>query len=226
MPLMKKEKLEKLIISNYKESVLINYKTNLKTVDSKILDFLLMKSFLGIPLLVLSLFESLIKTERFIQTLSGEFIITSELIDDNSLCDWSDILLPYVYEKIVAMALNSTLSFKEIVLLKYASIIGTVFDIKTLDKMNPIKNLIKINDLENILLRLNNEYFIETFLEEVENQKNGKHHLICKISFPLMREVLHQKIPMEKRAILHMKTAKFLSSEIIAISFFCFYIIE
>ena len=210
--LIEKNDLEKLIIYYYKESVLNNYKTNLESVDDQILDFLLMKTFHGIPLLVLSLFESLIKSEKFIQTLSGEFIITSELIDDNIICDWSDILLPYVYEKIVSMSINSLLSFKEILLLKYASVIGTVFDLKTLDKMNPMKSILKIKDIEKILLKFNNEYLIETFTEEIENQKNKIQNLICQISFPLMREVLHQKFPMEKRAYLHMKTAKLLST--------------
>ena len=178
-PLIEKNDLEKLIIYYYKESVLNNYKTNLESVDNQILDFLLMKTFHGIPLLVLSLFESLIKSGKFIQTLSGEFIITSELIDDNIICDWSDILLPYVYEKIVSMHINSLLSFKEIILLKYASVIGTFFDLKTLDKINPMKSILKIKDLEKILLKLNREYLIETFTEEIENQKNKIQNLIC-----------------------------------------------
>ena len=211
-PLMEKKEIEKMIIYYYKEKVLNNYKTNLESVDDKIIDFLLMKSFHGIPLLVLSLFESLVKSEKFIQTLSGEFIITSELMDDNIICDWSDLLLPYVYEKITSMYINNLLSFKEILILKYASVIGTVFDIKTLDKMNPLKSIIKIKDLEKILLKLYNEYIIETFTEEIDNQKNKIQNLICQVSFPLMREVLHQKFPMEKRSTLHMKAAKLLST--------------
>ena len=211
-PLTDKENLEKLIIYYYKESVLTNYKTNLESVDDQILDFLLMKSFHGIPLLVLSLFESLIKSEKFIQILSSEFIITSELIDDNVICDWSDILLPYAYEKIASMCINSISSFKEILLLKYASIIGTVFDMKTLDKINPIKNIVKIKDLEKMILKFNNEYIIEIFTEDPENQKNKIQNIICQIAFPLMREVLHQKFPMEKRSSLHMLAAKFLST--------------
>jgi peptide subunit release factor RF-3 len=78
--------------------------------------------------------------------------------------------------------------------------------------MNPLKNIIKIKDLEKILMKFNNEYIIETFTEEAENQKNKIQNLICQITFPLMREVLHQKFPMEKRANLHMKTAKILST--------------
>ena len=211
-PLMDKSILEKLIIYNYKEAVMNTYKTNLQSVDDKILEFLLMKTFHGIPYLVLSLFESLIKSEKFIQILSGEIIITSELMDDINIFDWSDILLPYVYEKIAMMSINSTLTFKEILLLKYGAVIGTVFDIKTLDKLNPIKNFVKMKDLERFLLKLNNEYFIEIFTDEAETQKNKAQNLICQISFPLMREVLHQQFPMEKRSTLHMQTAKILST--------------
>ena len=211
-PLMDKSILEKLIIYNYKEAVWNTYRTNLQSVDDKILEFLLMKTFHGIPFLVLSLFESLIKSEKFIQVLSGEIIITSELMDDNNIFDWSDILLPYVYEKIAMMSINSTLDFKEIVLLKYASVIGTVFDIKALDKLNPIKNFVKMKDLERILLKIYNEYFIEIFTDEAETQKGKALNLICQITFPLMREVLHQHFPMEKRSTLHMQIAKILST--------------
>ena len=63
------------------------YKTNLESLDDKILEFLLMKTFHEIPFLVLSLFESLIKSEKFIQILSGEIIITSELMDDINIFD-------------------------------------------------------------------------------------------------------------------------------------------
>ena len=211
-PLMDKSILEKLIIYNYKEAVMNTYKTNLQKVDDKILEFLLIKTFHGIPFLVLSLFESLIKSEKFIQILSGEIIITSGLMDDINIFDWSDILLPYIYEKMAMMAINNTLAFKEKLLLEYASVIGTVFDIKTLDKLNPIKNFVKMKDLERILLKINNEYFIEIFTDEVESQKNKAQNLICQITFPLMREVLHQQFPMEKRSTLHMQIAKILST--------------
>jgi hypothetical protein len=160
----------------------------------------------------MKLFESLLKSEKFIQTLSGEFIITSELIDDNVIFDWSDLSLPYIYEKIALNYINNILDFKEILLLEYASIIGTIFDLKTFDKLNPLKSIIKINDLEKILLKLKNEYIAEIFTEEIENQKKKRLNLICHMTFPLMREVLHQKFLMEKRAALHMKVAKLIST--------------
>ena len=210
--LIDKEELQKLIIFYNKETVLKKYKMNLETVDKQIIDFILMKTFNGIPLFVLSLFDSLIKSEKFIQKLSGEFIITSELIDDNIIHDWSDLLLPYIYEKIDSMVINILLSYKEIVMLKYASIIGNIFDLKTMEKLNPLKNIIKVKDMEKLLMKLNNENILEIYYPEIENRHNKLQNLIGQLTFPLMREIIHQKIPMERRAILHMETSKILST--------------
>jgi hypothetical protein len=210
--LIEKNDIQKLIIFYNKETIMNKYKTNLESVDDKILEFILMKTFNGIPLLVLSLSDALIKSEKFIQKLSGEFIITSELIDDNILHDWSDLLLPYIYEKIDSNMINTLLNFKEILLLKYASIIGNIFDMKTLEKLNPLKTVIKISDIENILYKLNSQYLLEIYYPEIESFNNKNSNIICLLTFPLMREILHQKFPMERRAVLHMKIAKFLST--------------
>ena len=211
-PINDKNVLKKLIIYYFKDLVLNNYKTNLEIVDDQILDFLLIKSFNGIPLLVISLFKSLIKSDKFIQTLSGEFIITSELIDDNKILDWSDILLPYVYEKYASMKINSILNFKETLILKYACVLGTIFDLQTLDKLNPLNNIMKIKDLEKVMLKLSNENIIEIFSNyDIKSEKSE--NIICKISFPLLREVFHQKFPMEFRSMLHMKAANILSTQ-------------
>ena len=92
--------------------------------------------------------------------VNNEYIITKELEEDNSVFDWSNLLLPYIYEKITSNAINSLLSFKEILLLKYACTIGTFFDVQTLDKINPLNLIIKKEDLINIMEKLNNEYII------------------------------------------------------------------
>ena len=211
-PLIEKDELQKLIIFYNKETIMKKYKTNLESIDDQILEFLLMKSFNGIPLLSLTLFDALIKSEKFIQKLSGEIIITSELIDDNIIHDWSDLLLPYTYEKIDSMMINTLLSYKEIMILKFASIIGNIFDLKTLEKINPLKNIIKIKDMEKILLKLNSEYLLEIYYQDLETKNNKIQNIICQLTFPLMREILRQKFPMERRAILHMKISKILST--------------
>ena len=210
-PINDKTQLERLIIFYFKDLVLNNYKTNLEKVDDQILEFLLHKSFNGIPLLVISLFKSLIKSEKFVQTLSAEFIITSDLIDDNKMLDWSDILIPYEYEKIGSMKINSVLNFKETLIFKYACIIGTIFDLQTLDKLNPLFSIVKTKDLEKVMEKLDKEHIIEIFYDFKNSDR--MQNIFCKISFPFMREVFQQKFPIEFRKILHMKVAKIISTD-------------
>ena len=212
-PIMEKEKIKQIIIENFNNSVKSEYPSNTKIekIDDKILDFLLSKTFQGIPLLVIELFDTLFQTKKFITMNDNKFQITQELIDDNDTFDWSNVLIPYVYEKITSMAINSLLSFKEILLLKYGCTIGTFFDIQTLNKINPLNIIIKKEDLNNIMEKLNNEYIIEFFENEAINRKTRK-SLVCKICFPFMREALHKKFPIERRASLHAETAKILSA--------------
>ena len=212
-PIMEKAKIKQIIIENFKNSVKSEYPSNtrIEEIDDKILDFLLSKTFQGIPLLIIELFDSLFQTKKFITMNDNKFQITQELIDDNDTFDWSNVLIPYVYEKITSMAINSLLTFKEILLLKYGCTIGTFFDIQTLNKINPLNIIIKKEDLNNIMEKLNNEYIIEFFENEGINRKTRK-NLVCKICFPFMREALHKKFPIERRASLHAETAKILSA--------------
>ena len=207
-PTFDKNILKKIIIFHFKNSVFKQYATELKVVDNKILDFLLTKTFNGIPFLVINLLKSLIDSDKFIQNLSGELIITSELTDESDILDWNDILIPYIYEKITSNSINKILNFREILILKYASIIGTIFDIKILDKINPLNSIIKIEDLIILIEKLNKEYFAELYNNDFQIKKNK---LICQITFPFLRETLYQKFLIEARAPLHMKLAGIIS---------------
>ena len=207
-PIYDKNILKNIIIFHFKDSVLKQYATELNVVDNNILDFLLTKSFNGIPFLVINLLKALINSDKFIQILSGEIIITSELKDESDIMDWNDILIPYIYEKITSNSINKILNFREILILKYASIIGTIFDIKTLDKVNPLNSIIKIEDIIVLAEKLNKEYFLELYNNDNQIKKNK---LICQITFPFLRETLYQKFLMEARAPLHMKLAGIIS---------------
>ena len=211
-PIMEKDIIKDIIISNFQNYVAKHYEppSKLESIEDKILDFLIIKSFYGIPLLSIELFESLLKSQRFIKLIDDEFKMTQDLIDNNELFDWSNLLIPYIYEKISSMCINSLLSFKEILLLKYTCTIGTFFDVQTLNKINPLNLIIKREDLNNMMEKLNNEYIIELFDNERINRKTKK-FFICKMCFPFMREVLHMKYPIQQRACLHAEIAKLLS---------------
>ena len=211
-PFFEKNILKDILIENFNKYIIQNYDTELKVIDDRILDFLIMKSFQGNPLLIISLFETFLKSQKYIQILENESKceITQELLDDNEVFDWSSLLIPYIYEKLTSIMINNLLTFKEALLLKYACTIGTFFDIQTLDKINPLNLIIKREDLYNIMQKLCDEYVIEVFGDE-QLIKKSKKFLICKICFPFMREVLNQKFPIERRASLHAEAAKLLT---------------
>ena len=211
-PFFEKDILQDIIIENFNKYIIKNYDTDLMKIEDKLLDFLIMKSFQGNPLLSIVLFESLLKNQKYIKVIecTSECLITKDLLDDNEVFDWSNLTIPYVYEKISSMMINSLLNFKETLLLKYACTIGTIFDIQTLDKINPLNLLIKREDLYQIIQKLCDEYIVEIFDDENIMRKSKK-FLICKICFPFMREVLNQKFPVERSASLHAETAKLLT---------------
>jgi hypothetical protein len=211
-PFHEKDIIQDIIIQKFNNYIIKNHDAEINKIDDKIIDFLLMKSFQGNPLLVISLFETLLKSQKYIKIIecTSECKITKELIDDNEVFDWSNLLIPYIYEKISSMMINNLLNFKETLLLKYACTIGTIFDIQTLDKINPLNVLIKREDLFQIMKKLSDEYVVEIFDDENIIRKSKK-FLICKICFPFLREVLVQKFPIERRASLHAKTAKLLT---------------
>ena len=211
-PFFEKDILQDIIIESFSKYIIKNYDTELMKIDDKVLDFLLMKSFQGNPLLSIALFESLLKSQKYLKIIecTSECAITKDLLDDNEVFDWSNLTIPYVYEKISSMMINNLLNFKETLLLKYACTIGTIFDIQTLDKINPLNLLIKREDLYQIIKKLCDEYVVEIFDDENIMRKSKK-FLICKICFPFMREVLNQKFPVERSASLHAETAKLLT---------------
>lgn len=63
--------------------------------------------------------------------------------------EWSNFTIPYRIEKLVG-ALIDELEFREIVVLKYAATIGTIFDVDKLYKLNPINNF-SMDDIYAIL---------------------------------------------------------------------------
>ena len=207
-PLQNKHDMERMIIFCFKDLVMKTYKTNLERVDMKILETVLQKTFNGVPLLAIHLIDSLIHSEKYIQTLSGEFIITSEMIDNNDIFEWSDFIIPHLHDKICGEIIDSFFSMKEVIILKRASIIGTMFDVATLDEINPFKHIMNVNALSEILFMLEDENLLEIY-----NDYYGKNKkLVCKFSFPLLRECLYQRVPLELRSRIHLAIARLLES--------------
>ena len=123
---------------------------NIQLVDLQIVKILLQKTFKGIPLFVLDLVDSLFEAKLIL--LANNFtqiVITNELIEMDRNQDWKSFNLPMRYEKILGNMIDC-LSVKEIIILKYASVIGNIFDLEKLNKILPFNNIDK-DDLYSIL---------------------------------------------------------------------------
>ena len=186
-PLSNYQDLEKLLIFSCQNSVLKN-NTILERIDEKILAFILQKSFNGIPLFSIYLIKSLLNN-KFIQILSGEFIITNELLDDNKIFDWCDINIPVLYEQLYGEIIKNSFSNENILLFKFASLIGNLFDIQFLYNIIPFKNLFPIQFIIEQIKHFENLSFLEIY----DFKKNE--NLICQFNFPFFRECFFHRIP-------------------------------
>jgi Cdc6-like AAA superfamily ATPase len=175
----------------------------IKTIDTELIKILISKSFKGIPLFVLDIFDNLVSSNKYIQQLYTEMIITSELLDMEINLNWTDFTVPVRIEKIIGSIIDQ-LNAKEIIVLKCASVIGNVFDIQKLHNLNPLG--LNVPELYSLLSNLEKMYIIE-FLDDVSPKK-----LVCKFSLPFLREILYQRMLIEQRTEIHNNIARTLQT--------------
>ena len=143
-PISDKKELEKLLIFSSRDLILRKFNTNLERIDDKILEFILQKSFYGIPLFSIYLINHLLFNNKYIQILSGEFIITNELLDNNEIFDWIDLKIPFIYEKLCSEVIDNC-SIEKNILFKFSSLIGNFFNIKLLYFIIPFKEIFSLD---------------------------------------------------------------------------------
>jgi class 3 adenylate cyclase len=175
----------------------------IKTIDTELIKILISKSFKGIPLFILDIFDNLLNSKKYIQQLYTEIILTSELIDMEDHLNWTDFTVPVRIEKIIGSIIDQ-LSAKEIIILKCASVIGNIFDIQKLTDLNSLN--LTLSELYIIISQLEKLHIIE-FLYDF----NPK-HLVCKFSLPFLREILYQRMLIEQRTEIHNNIAKTLQT--------------
>jgi hypothetical protein len=178
----------------------------IKTIDKELIRILISKSFRGVPLFILDLLDNLLSSKNYIQQLYTELIITSELLDMEQNLNWTEFNVPIRIERIVGSIIDQ-LSAKEIILLKCASVIGTIFDMRKLYNINPLN--LSISELYSILSNLEKIYLIE-FLND-----SSPKELICKFNFPFFREILYQRMLIEQRTEVHSIIARTLQTSTI-----------
>jgi hypothetical protein len=89
--LMDKSEIQEMIKVYYDDYMLEEYKQSLDRIDPVILDIVVSKSFNGVPLFILDLVDNLINSKKFVQILSGELIVTSELMDMVDRCWYNNL---------------------------------------------------------------------------------------------------------------------------------------
>ena len=169
-------------------------------VDPKLIYLLLDKSFKGNPLFMYDLIHELI-TKKYIQNCVEEILTTSELDDMELEKNYNDFVIPVRIEKICGEMIDS-INEHDIILIKYASVIGNLFDLNTLYNIIPFKGMY-LNDLYDTLKSFEKRGMIE-FLYDLDS----KHvNVVCKFACPFLKETLYQRMLIEQRSEIHMEIA-------------------
>jgi class 3 adenylate cyclase len=202
--IMDKNDLQELLKHHLSEKMLDEYKTSIDRIDPVILSILLSKSFNGVPLFILDIIDNLIDSKKFVQVLSGELIITSELTDMEEMRDWTSFTVPMRIEKIIGNIIDS-LTPREIIVLKYASVIGNIFDKEKIEKNNPFDHI--ASDEINLLLKNLEVKGVVEILYDLKPKK-----MVLKFGIPFLREILYQRMLIEQKHDIHMNMARHLQS--------------
>ena len=198
------KQVEQLLILNLEDNIKLKYNSTIKRIDKELIEMVLNKSFNGIPLFIIDIVTNLIASHKYTQFLSEELDVTSELKDMNELLDWSSFKIPERMEKLAGTIIDK-LDSRDIIILKYASVMGTIFDSEKLKNLLPFKNL-ENNELYKYLLDYESKDIIEILYDLHLKHKK----VVCKFSFPFIREICYQRMLIEQKSEIHFSFSKML----------------
>ncbi len=121
---------------------------NITYVDPQIIKIILQKTWKGVPMFVIDLMGSLLN-QKLVQFVSNQILSTNEIHEMDINGDWVMFNCPIRYEKILGNIIDN-FYMTEIIILKYASVIGNLFDLDNLNRILPF-NDINQHDLYTIL---------------------------------------------------------------------------
>lgn len=195
-PLFEYEDIFQLI----KENIKYKYNITIEKIERKLVYILVSKAFNGIPMFIIDFLEAMIQSSRLIQFIGNELMMTNDLEEMEKIQDWSEFEPPYLTQKICISVID-TLPAKVRIILMIASVIGNIFDIEKLYQLIPFNN-ISFDQLVDILTDIESKNLIEVLYNL--NQK----YSVYKFSFPFIREVLYQKMTIQKRKTYHINLAR------------------
>ena len=205
-PYYTKEQINAFVVSILNE--LRNIKIN--SVSKEIIQFLLNKTFNGIPQFIKELILSLYDSNLIFITEQNKELYPNDkfkkMIEYN---DFTEIKIPEIIKKKVGSIIDNYLDNLDIYILKIASVIGNMFDLTKLkqailldNSASSTMNIIKDNCnnfLYEKLCALQKNLIIEILYDLNTEKKN----VICKFSIPFLREVLYLRTPSEYRNQIH-----------------------
>ena len=117
-----------------------NKKLEVRSINKSTFFLIVARSFHNNPLFIIELIDSLLEENHIIINDNQELVSSPSFINYCLLMDWSKISIPFIIEKVVGNIID-TLKCEDIITLKHASVIGTIFDLDKLYKLNIINSL-------------------------------------------------------------------------------------
>ena len=183
-----------------KEFFFRNKGIKINDIDRKTLYNILARSFHNNPLFIIELFDSLYD-QNFIKVNEHNKIISaSSFVKSCELMDWGKLNIPFIIEKVVGNIIDS-LKCEDIITLKHASVIGTIFDLEKLYKLNIINSL-NFEGLKQKVYKFAENGLIE-ILYDLDPKK-----IILQFCIPFLKEVLYKRMLVEIKNEIHLKVAR------------------
>lgn len=193
------EDVSKLILFSLPD----NLKSNIKEIDLELKNIILIKSLRGNPLLIINLLESIIKADLYV--VDKDVMRPSKILQEmEKMRDFSNFPVPMIVEKHIGYILD-LFTAKDIIILKYAAVIGNIFSLSVLYSMNEFNNL-SLEDVNNILKSFEAKGILEVLYDLYLP------HTVFKFAIPLCREVLYQRMLIEQKNEIHLNTARTMQS--------------
>ena len=191
---------EKDVKNLIKDFFFKNKGIKINDIEKNILYTILARTFHNNPLFIIELFDSLFDQNQIKVNDHGVIISSSSFNKSCELMDWEVINIPFIIEKVVGNIIDS-LKCEDIITLKHASVIGTLFDLEKLYKLNIINSL-NFEGLKQKIYKFA-EYGLIEILYDLDPKK-----IIVQFCIPFLKEVLYKRMLVEIKNEIHLKVAR------------------
>jgi predicted ATPase len=191
---------EQNVIKLIKDFFVKNKGLKINGVDKKTLYIILSRTFHNNPLFIIELFDSLYDQKQIKIDEHRIIVSSSSFRKSCELMDWEVINIPFIIEKVVGNIIDS-LKCEDIITLKHASVIGTIFDLEKLYKLNIINSL-NFEGLKQKIYKFA-EYGLVEILYDLDPKK-----IIVQFAIPFLKEVLYKRMLVETKNEIHLKVAR------------------